>query len=102
MNDYVRENGYKFVRSTSATGPNIQIPYSTAHIENYDYLVLPIYWLYHETPLYSAGLGGNPVKIYNYKFEEVDINATNIYLLLADKPSMADLTTSPVISLAER
>ena len=31
-----------------------------------------------------------------------DINATNIYSLLADKPSMADLTTSPVISLAER
>ena len=28
-----------------------------------------------------------------------DINATNIYSLLADKPSMADLTTSPVISL---
>ena len=30
---------------------------------------------------------------------DMDINATNIYSLLADKPSMADLTTSPVISL---
>ena len=31
------------------------------------------------------------------KMLDVDINATNIYSLLADKPSMADYTTTPVI-----